>query len=297
MRTTAWMLVTAAACGSGSSTPPAAPPAEPPRLITGTVAVDGGRLYFEELGRGDDAIVLIHGGFGDRRMWNDHFEHLAIEHRVIRYDHRGFGKSSPADAAYSPVADLVKLLDDRQVARAHLIGNSMGGTLAIDFALLQPDRVASLTVVASGPSGVALPPEDVASIGEAFAVAADRGVDAAIELWLAHPLIAESIKHPVHGALLRTMITDNRSMFAIKHWPGELMQPPAIYRLGEIRAPTLIVIGDRDWPSMQRVGELAAAGIPGATKVVIRGGDHLPHLADPMAFHAALRAFAPLAPR
>jgi len=279
------LLASATACGAHAATPDA------PVATRHAVAVDGGSLFVEEAGAGDP-IVLVHGGLGDHRMWNGTFEALARDHRVIRYDHRGFGVSTRPTAAYSPVDDLVRVLDDRGVARAHLVGNSMGGTLIIDFALLHPERVVSLTVVASGPNGSPPPsPEDLATLAPIFD---EHGApDHAVALWLAHPMVAVTAKLPGPAALLRTMLEDNQTMFQSKFWPEEPMDPLAARRLGEIRAPTLVVIGDRDWPAVQRSAELTATGIPGARKLVMAGADHLPQLDDPAAFEAALREFLP----
>ena len=98
------------------------------------------------------------------------------KYRVIRYDHRGFGKSPAPESAYSPVQDLVDLLDQLKIDRAHIVGNSMGGSLGIDFTLLHPSRVASLTVVASGPNGVPVPQEDQDRMNAVFKTAAEQGL-------------------------------------------------------------------------------------------------------------------------
>ena len=108
------MAIALAACDS------AKPAGVSPGLKSGTVAVDGGSLYYETLGKGAP-VILIHGGFGDRRMWDEQFEPLSQAFRVIRYDHRGFGKSAPPAQAYSPVADLVKLMDHLDLKRANLV--------------------------------------------------------------------------------------------------------------------------------------------------------------------------------
>src|SRR5436190_12377724 len=137
MKVMAWaalvMGIALAACDA------AKPAGASPDLQSGILAVDGGSLYYETRGKGAP-VILIHGGFGDRRMWDSQVEPLSQAFRVIRYDHRGFGKSAPPTQAYSPVADLVTLMDHLELKRANLVGNSMGGTVALDFALLQPDR-------------------------------------------------------------------------------------------------------------------------------------------------------------
>src|SRR5262245_18082255 len=182
-----------AACDSNRGTSPG-----PANVTSGTVAVDGGSLYYETLGKGAP-VILIHGGFGDRRMWDAQFEPLSQAFRVVRYDHRGFGKSSPPDKPYSPVADLVALMDHLQLKRANLVGNWMGGTLALDFALLQPDRTGAVVVVASTDGGYPLPEEDVKTVDEVLQTARARGTAAAIPMWLQHPMVGVASHHPTAG--------------------------------------------------------------------------------------------------
>jgi alpha-beta hydrolase superfamily lysophospholipase len=76
---------------------------------TGRVAVDGGSLYWEATGTGAP-VILIHGGNLDRRMWDAQFDTLRNHYRVIRYDARGFGRSSRADRPFRAPEDLAALL-------------------------------------------------------------------------------------------------------------------------------------------------------------------------------------------
>jgi pimeloyl-ACP methyl ester carboxylesterase len=248
-------------------------------------------LYYELKGDSGPYIVFSHGGFGDRRMWNGQFDEFAKKYRVVRYDHRGFGKSAPPTAEYSPVQDLVDLMDKLKIDRAHIVGNSMGGSLAIDFTLLHPSRVSSLTVVASGPNGVPIPQEDQDRMNMVFKTAADQGLEAAAEMWIQNPMVAVSSRVPSTEPLLKTMIHDNASVFRMRYWPIEKLDPPAVKRLGEIHVPTLIVLGGKDTELVNSLGELAAKDIQSARKEVIPNGDHLPQMVDPPKFNAILRAF------
>ena len=257
---------------------------------TGRLDVGGGSIYYETLGVGPP-VVLIHGGFGDRRMWDGQFRAFAARHRVVRYDHRGFGRSAAPQGPYSPVADLLRLLDSLNIRRAHLVGNSMGGILAIDFALMHPERVASLVIVASGPNGLPVPQADMDAVMKVFRAAETEGPEKSAELWLAHPMVAVSSKQAGARELLRTMISENRSVFLLKHWPSEELNPPAARRLGEIRAPTLVVIGGRDTEFSRRMGEEAARGIAGAKRVVMAEGDHLSQMVSPAEFNRHVLSF------
>lgn len=255
--------------------------------------VEGGRLYYEVRGQGP-TVVLIHGGFGDRRMWDGQIEALARDFRVVRYDHRGFGRSSRPEKAYSPVADLLRLLDRLGARTAHLVGNSMGGTVAIDFAILHPERLGKLVVVASGANGFPIPPEATAKIQEvleAFRVAREKGTQPAAELWLENPMVAVASRDPHARDLLRTMVVDNRETFLMEYWPGEPMDPKASARLAGIHAPTLVILGDRDTDLVRSVGEATAKGIPGARLEVLAGADHLPQMEKPAEVNALIRDF------
>src|SRR5579884_603362 len=111
-------------------------------MESGYAPVEGGELYYETLGEGP-VIVLIHAAVADHRMWEDQFYLFGESHRVVRYDGRGFGKSRTADDEFSDRQDLAELMDHLGIEKAHLIGNSRGGQLAIEFALQFPERVLS----------------------------------------------------------------------------------------------------------------------------------------------------------
>ena len=264
-----------AACDSNRTANPV-----PANVTGGSVPVDGGSLYYETLGKGAP-VILIHGAFGDRRMWDAQFEPLSQAFRVVRYDHRGFGKSSAPDKAYSPVADLVALMDHLQLKRANLVGNSMGGTLALDFALLQPDRTGAVVVVASMAGGYPVPEEDVKTVDEVMRTARERGPAAAVPLWLQHPMVKVAAQHATAGPLLRAMIEDNQKLFLAEHWPQEPMSPPAFERLAGLNANVLFVVGDQDVASVRDGAPASAARIKKAKVVTIKGADHLPQMEVP----------------
>jgi 3-oxoadipate enol-lactonase len=112
------------------------------------VDVTEGQLFYERAGTGD-TVVLIHGRAGDRRHWDQQFPVLSRSFDAVRFDVRGFGKST-AIAEGKPYADhddLVRLLDHLEVDRAHFVGWSMGSGVAGDFVLRYPERVESIVFV------------------------------------------------------------------------------------------------------------------------------------------------------
>ena len=136
------MLVLAPLILAGCEPRPAPPPAAPTPAVaidSGRVAVAGGALYYEAAGKGAP-VILLHGGNLDRRMWDEQFGELSQHYRVIRYDARGYGRSSAADQAFSAHEDLAGLMRGLNLVRASLVGLSLGGRIAIDFALAHPDQ-------------------------------------------------------------------------------------------------------------------------------------------------------------
>src|SRR5258706_13574858 len=111
---------------------------------SGYVEVPGARLYYEVAGSGYP-LVLIHGYSLDVRMWDDQFATLAERFQVIRYDARGFGKSTvPTGESFAHADDLKGLLTQLAVSRAHILGLSMGGWIATNFALTRPAMTRTL---------------------------------------------------------------------------------------------------------------------------------------------------------
>jgi 3-oxoadipate enol-lactonase len=272
-------LLAAAACGT-----PAA------RVESGTLPVPGGELYYEVAGAGAP-VVLIHGGFGDSRMWDDQFAPLARDYRVLRYDHRGFGRSPAPDSTYSPVRDLIALLDRAGMDRAHIVGNSLGGALAITFAILHPERVRSLTVVASGADGFRYPQKDIEAITEVVALMRGGKQEEALAKWLANPMLAVVNTQPEVKEKVERMVRENAAIWMMPAWPQQPLTPPAARRLDRLRMPVLVVIGDRDARSVRLFADSTAGMIPGAERIVMDGTDHLPHMEQPEEFNRILVAF------
>ena len=116
------------------------------------VEVEGGRLWVERAGEGEP-VVLIHDGIVHAVGWDDVLPALASQFEVIRYDRRGYGRSTAPEAPFSHLADLEAVVRHAGVGKVHLVGSSSGGGLAIDFALAHPEQVACLTLVGAVVSG------------------------------------------------------------------------------------------------------------------------------------------------
>ena len=261
---------------------------------TGTVDVADGSLYYEVAGEGP-AVTLIHPGLWDSRTWDPQVPVLVdAAFRVIRYDVRGYGRSSRLTGEpYSHVRDLEALLDFLDAPLTILVGCSMGGAIAIDFTLEHPDRVTALVAAASGLGGFEASEEEEdwwASMNapiEAAIEAGDleRAEDLRLEIWA--PLGTEDAA----GKLIRDIAFDNIHELTMDESGEEELDPPAALRLGEVDVPTFVMIAEHDPSFMRRTGDLIARGVLDAQRVVIEGADHVVNLRRPLEFDRVLLAF------
>lgn len=255
---------------------------------------DGAALHYEVEGDGP-TVVFLHPGLWDSRTWAPQVPtFVAAGYRVVRYDFRGYGRSSRLDGTlFRPTEDLLALLDHLEIDQAALVGCSVGGGVAIDMAIEHPDRVWALVPVTSALTGFE---EDEVEV--AWYEAATEGVDEAIEAGELEraQLRILAVWAPLGfddagGRAIRDIAFDNRHELTQDEsgWQGS--EPPAASRLHAIDAPTLVVKAEHDPPFMRRCNDLIAAGISGARIVQIDDADHVPNLRRPEAFDALVLPF------
>jgi 3-oxoadipate enol-lactonase len=241
-------------------------------------------------------VVFLHGAFMDRRSWDRQVEPFSRKFQVVRYDIRPFGESSRPEKPYIVPDDLLRLLDHLKIETAHLIGHSFGGGVALDFALLYPDRVASLVLAAAGPGGFQLPPEEQKLQAPIFA-AVKEGDDAVVKAWLEHPMWTAARSRPDVLKELDASTRRNLAPFKMTFPPFAQVKPLAVQRLDSVKAPTLVIYGDRDTPGLRQASELMAKQIPGATVHVVPGADHALPIGWADQFNAAVIGFIAAARR
>ncbi len=254
--------------------------------------INGARIHYERSGIGFP-LVLIHAGIADSRMWEPQAASFA-DFDVIRPDLRGFGDSKLPPGAYSMMADVVGLLDELGVGRAHFVGCSMGGMVALDIAVEHPERVERLVLVGSGVSGASFGQADKALFAEVDAAEEKGDMDAVVRaevrLWVDGPRRPEgSVAKEIRDLALDMGAKSAQSDWnSAKHQPPD---PPAVGRLGDVQAPTLVIVGDADLPHIGTVADVLASGIPRVRKVVIKDAAHLPSLEKPDEFNRVVREF------
>jgi pimeloyl-ACP methyl ester carboxylesterase len=252
------------------------------------------RIHYSVTGDGD-ALLILHAGIADMRMWDAQIPDLSAKYRTIRYDIRGFGRSPiPADT-FANHEDPAALLDHLQVDSAHVVGASYGGLIALDFTLAHPERVRSLVLVAPSISGQEHGPE-IHAFWKAEEEALERDdLDAAVEVnlrtWVDGPQRGRDQVDPAVRAKVAAM---QRLAFEIEE-PEEYeeiaLDPPAIRRLGELRTPLLIIVGDLDLPAKLELSSYLAAEIPHARLEILPACAHLPNMEKPDQFNRLLLDF------
>lgn len=236
------------------------------------------RLRYADEGSGFP-VVFLHGLAADLSTFAAQAAHLVRRHRCLRPDMRGHGGSSTPPGPWT-IADLAgdvaRLLAHLGIARAHVVGHSAGGVIASRLALDRPDLVQSLCLVAT---------------------ATECNEKAASEFYLRWAATAErdgllaalrqmGVKREVDAAGLGDAAGFALGCRAI----ATLYPEPLTPRLGAIRCPALILVGDKDW--IGAGGSVKAhRALPGSELVILPGLGHLPFVQDPDGFNARLDAF------
>jgi pimeloyl-ACP methyl ester carboxylesterase len=229
-------------------------------------------------------------------MWEPQLPSFSDSHTVVRLDLPGFGNSPIETNPVSYRGSVGEALAAAAVERAAIVGTSLGGMVALDFALDSPGRVSALVLVGSG-----IDDHDWAGEMEAFDAAEEaalaRGdLDAAVEVnldfWVAGP---RRKLDEVDPKILELAGEMQRQAFRRSQGHDDLralrLDPPASQRLGDVDVPTLVVTGDEDVDDILAIGDRLARDIPGAERATIPGAAHLPNLEQPEEFDRIVLGF------
>ena len=249
-----------------------------------TIELDGAVLSGIERGDGVP-VVFLHAGVADHRMWLAQVAAVAeAGYHAVAYDRRGFGETTATDEPFSHLDDLVELLDALDIHAAVLVGSSMGGALAVDFALTHPGRTAGLVLIGTALSGFAPEISDTDELMEAaIADAEERGDPEFIarvyaHAWLDGPRSASGrVAGPLRERVLAT-IRNNLAKPVLRH---ERRASPALDRVPAIVAPTLLIAGDLDFDYTVALHETLSEDLPNVFAAVIEGTAHFPSLERP----------------
>jgi 3-oxoadipate enol-lactonase len=247
-------------------------------------------LPHDELG-GGPAVLLLHAGVADRRMWAEHLMPLAeAGFRGVAVDLPGFGDAPPAQREDAPWHDVLQTMDELSIDRAALVGNSFGGEVALRVAVVAPDRVSALVLCSTRAPGVG-PFAELEAAWEAEEAALERGdVDAAVQA------VVDAWTLPDASAELRERVAAmQRRAFELQAEQGaaEAADPleadPDV--LEGLDVPALAAVGARDKRDFREGAEALARALPRGRHAIIEHAGHLAPLETPDAFRELVLTF------
>lgn len=244
------------------------------------VRVADSELYYETYGSGSP-LILIHGDWADRRVWQPQIEAFSQAYQVVVYDLRGHGRSTVGDLPYSHVDDLLALLDRLGIAQAILAGHGLGGAVARAAAIEKPQRVAALILASIGSQGlfgVPIPDDELALYGRPLAAAHDGDTAAAVDL---HESIwINGVRHeapPEVRAAIRQIIEGYPFPEQDPHRPEVMWSTHTVPELHRVHLPVLLTWGLNDQPLIERASLMAADVLPDVHTGSIPDAAHYAH--------------------
>lgn len=261
----------------------------------GFAEVNGAKLFYESAGAGRP-LVLIHAGIADSRMWDAQMDAFAREFRVVRYDLRGFGRSTVPPEPFAHHEDLAALLRILETSGAVVVGASYGGNVATAFALEHPEAVEALILVNSRVANEA-PTDDlreawaaVDALWEAGDIAGANELE--LRMWVDGPTRTPDEVDSAVRALVGDMNGALLARVEELEAAGERdIEPPAHARLAEIRVPTLAIVGELDQADVLAGNDRLVAAVPGARRATIAKAAHLPSMEHPEEFNRIVLEF------
>lgn len=248
-------------------------------------------IAFDRVVASGTPIVLVHAGVADRRMWDPQWAQLAAARSAVRLDLRGFGDSTTEpEGEWSHAADVVETLRHLGIERCHLVGASFGSGVAVEVASTAPGLVESLLLCPPGGSLLATMTPDLRRFFDAENDALARGdldaaVEANVDAWVVGPRRDAGGVDP--GIIAAVRMMQRRAFDLAESWQASAaaaLDPPALDRLGDLAARTLVLVGGHDLETTQDAASRVVAGIPGTRRVDWPDVAHLPSLEKPQAF-------------
>ena len=194
------------------------------------------------------------------------------------------------ERSYTNAEILHGLLTSLNIEKAHILGLSLGGRIAIDFALEFPQQVSSLILAAPGLGGYPLSIEELNRRKEIQSIAEKEGALQAVEKVLQDPSMIPAMENPAIREKIRQLAIDNAQIY-VRLYTERVPEWSAAERLSEINVPTLIIVGDRDTQYIYAIVDLLETGIVGVQKVEIKGAGHIVNMEKEEEFNQAVLDF------
>jgi pimeloyl-ACP methyl ester carboxylesterase len=254
---------------------------------SGYITLGDDSIFYETKGTGE-AIILIHDGILHREVWDEQFAYFAEKYKVIRYDRRGYGKSSPARGSYSHLEDLKTLFEYLDIDRATLMACSSGGALAIDLALSCPQKVSRLVLVGAVVGGFTYTDHFFTRGGH---VPESFTNDLAECIWYVTKDPYAIYNENTRAKTKAVSLLENNPTRIYSRSRFIRGDKPAYRRLNEIQIPALILVGEFDMPDVHAHAGAMNAGIVNSKRIIISKSGHLIPMEQPALFNSAVSDF------
>ena len=257
----------------------------------GYIEIDDNKIYYEVSGF-RKPIVLLHDGLFSSSVWDNQFKLLSKKYKVIRYDRRGFGNSSPANSPYYEHEDLLELLNYLKIRKVNIIGTSGGGSIAIDFALSYPNKVIKMVLVGAIFSGYefnkSYHDRNMSNLEPFFT---NSNIEKTAENWINDPYLLPSFN--TEDEILDYIKDEFKHLPSLfESYPNiNQLDPPAIERLSELNMPVLIIVGELDLPDVLNIADIMNTHIKNSEKIVFTGAGHILNLEKPDEFNETIVNF------
>ncbi len=268
----------------------------------GYISTSGGsRLYYEVKGNGSP-VILLHGHSLDTRMWNKQFRAFSRHHRVVRFDFRGYGRSSEQSETFqfTHMQDLLTMMDSLHIERAHIVGLSMGAFVAADLLALHPERIITCTMASGGLKTYKGPSQPMDSAESAkrdreIAALKSKGVERMKEEWLEKLVASGGSRRETMRRPLKAMI-DTWTAWQPLHKEVRVIEAhdaEQVFRSRRTQVPTLILNGGTDGGKAPRRSWMLDY-LPNGTQQTLPDCGHMMNMEQPKLFNRTVLNFISL---
>ena len=268
-----------------------------PRTHSGFISIADSKIYYNRTGQGDP-VILLHGGLMNTGMWDDQVTFLSRDFTVITVDMRGHGRTVDGDSSYYMHEAIRILADTLSLADFYIVGHSIGGQVATDFALDYPEYVKGLILESPsiGQFEGSVPDPELENkilLMQKALIAEKDTVTAAnlyVQAWFDGPSRPQSELDSIKRQKALEMALGTLKTHKFKHWPRTSSNLVSS-RLKNLRVPVLLIEGESDFVSLHRIADSLQTLVPGLQRQVIKNAAHMSNLERSSEFNEVLSRF------